>query len=75
SSNQMSIPKRAMVAFGCNSKLVLGVENEFNSRLFSGMQFRERSPEKAGVGGSIPSLATMFSTRRSGNRCENHSVS
>ena len=22
----------------------------------------ERSPEKAGVGGSIPSLATMFST-------------
>ncbi len=29
--------------------------NQFNE-----IGFEERSPEKAGVGGSIPSLATMF---------------
>ena len=29
---------------------------------FSEIGFEERSPEKAGVGGSIPSLATMFSS-------------
>ena len=26
------------------------------------LKFAERSPEKAGVGGSIPSLATLFSS-------------
>jgi len=35
----------------------------------------ERSPEKAGVGGSIPSLATMFSAVYGHSRNQFHSVS
>jgi hypothetical protein len=35
----------------------------------------ERSPEKAGVGGSIPSLATMFSTAYKAFLRHFHSIS
>ena len=35
----------------------------------------ERSPEKAGVGGSIPSLATMFSIAYSSPKTQFHSNS
>jgi hypothetical protein len=35
----------------------------------------ERSPEKAGVGGSIPSLATMFSVVYRPSKIQFHSVS
>jgi hypothetical protein len=35
----------------------------------------ERSPEKAGVGGSIPSLATMFSVTYRPSKNQVHSVS
>jgi hypothetical protein len=35
----------------------------------------ERSPEKAGVGGSIPSLATMFSTTYRHPYRQFHSIS
>jgi hypothetical protein len=38
------------------------VENEAKVNGISNMGFGDSSPEKAGVGGSIPSLATMFST-------------
>jgi len=35
----------------------------------------ERSPEKAGVGGSIPSLATIFSITYRHSKNQFHSVS
>jgi hypothetical protein len=35
----------------------------------------ERSPEKAGLGGSIPSLATMFSVTYRSSKNQFHSVS
>jgi hypothetical protein len=41
----------------------------------SSRQMVERSPEKAGVGGSIPSLATMFSLSYRPSKNQFHSVS
>jgi hypothetical protein len=38
-------------------------------------QLVERSPEKAGVGGSIPSLATMFSITYKHSETSFHSIS
>ena len=39
------------------------------------MKTADRGPEKAGVGGSIPSLATTFSNTYSRSKTEFHSVS
>jgi hypothetical protein len=39
------------------------------------MRAADRCPEKAGVGGSIPSLATMFSIMYTASRIQFHSVS
>src|ERR1035441_10474608 len=36
--------------------------------------FVDRSPEKAGVGGSIPSLATMFSATYRSSKTQGHSI-
>ena len=42
------------------SSFLLGVRGEWASKRGQVAQVVERSPEKAGVGGSTPSLATMF---------------
>jgi hypothetical protein len=41
----------------------------------SQLRLGESSPEKAGVGGSIPSLATMFSTAYKASLRHFHSIS
>ena len=43
-----------------NRAVKVGIREDFVSGIKQ-IRWVERSPEKAGVGGSIPSLATMFS--------------
>ena len=49
------------VPIGSNNSAACRLENMGNSRGLKEIPTEEYSPEKAGVGGSIPSLATMFS--------------
>ena len=45
------------------------------AKWFNKMRAADRCPEKAGVGGSIPSLATMFSSSYRHSKSQFHSVS
>ena len=49
------------VHFGSNWRAEIEREDNDKSRSYNGLGLGDYSPEKAGVGGSIPSLATMFS--------------
>ena len=52
-------------------RVVLRVKTKWLNK----MRAADRCPEKAGVGGSIPSLATMFSIMYTASRIQFHSVS
>ena len=57
-----SKPKRARwLQFGCNWRPFFETKNWLNQFGVNDLKVGDISPEKAGVGGSIPSLATMFS--------------
>jgi len=65
----VSKSERAVVAFGCTCEsffrpLLVVLTNEFNK-----VCLVTRSPEKAGVGGSIPSLATSLNGLESTLTC------
>jgi len=49
-----------VVAFGCTFSQFLDGKSWALDRIFNEIGMIERSSEKAGVGGSIPSLATCF---------------
>jgi len=49
-----------LVPIGSNNATVWGQESMVNSRGMKEIPTEESSPEKAGGGGSIPSLATRF---------------
>ena len=49
------------VHFGSNWRAQTKEKDEDKSCNYNGLGLGDYSPEKAGVGGSIPSLATMFS--------------
>src|SRR5215469_17012538 len=51
-----------MVAIGCNWKPIFEVQNGLKFLILKRLVLGDAGPEKAGVGGSIPSLATLFST-------------
>ena len=51
-----------LVPIGSNNSAVWMQESMVNFRGMKEIPTEEYSPEKAGVGGSIPSLATIFST-------------
>ena len=55
-----------LVPIGSNNSGVWRQESMVNFRGMKEIPTEEASPEKAGVGGSIPSLATMFSNSYSG---------
>ena len=48
-----------LVPIGSNNSVVFRRENQGNLRGMKELDMAGISPEKAGVGGSIPSLATM----------------
>jgi len=52
-----------MVAIGCNWRPFFKAKNAANLFVFNKLSVDDVSPEKAGVGGSIPSLATTSSIR------------
>jgi hypothetical protein len=64
-----------MVAFGCTYSRLLDGRNRVKFLFFNEMSSAETSPEKAGVGGSIPSLATKKSTTYSPSETAFHSIS
>ena len=49
-----------MVPIGSNNSTILSRENMDNLAVMKELPTADASPEKAGVGGSIPSLATIF---------------
>jgi len=49
-----------MVAIGCTSEAFFTMKNGTNAFINNELTLADVSPEKAGVGGSIPSLATTF---------------
>src|SRR5690349_9690538 len=51
-----------LVPVGSNNSAVCRCKNLVNIRGMKDLPTEEYSPEEAGVGGSIPSLATKFST-------------
>jgi hypothetical protein len=69
------------VSFGCESRHNQREANSprslrtAGSETWPGSSGVERSPEKAGVGGSIPSLATTFSITYKHAKAQFHSVS
>ena len=64
-----------LVPIGSNNSAVWMQESMVNFRGMKEIPTEEASPEKAGVGGSIPSLATMFSTTYRSSQEAFHSVS
>ena len=51
------------------------MKNNLNQFGFNNLMVDDMSPEKAGVGGSIPSLATMFSVVYRPSKTQFHSTS
>jgi len=51
-----------LVPIGSNNSVVFRRENQGNLRGMKELDMAGISPEKAGGGGSIPSLATIFQT-------------
>jgi hypothetical protein len=64
-----------LVPIGSNNSALGKQENGWKFRGVKKISAGEASPEKAGVGGSIPSLATMFSMTYSHSKMWFHSVS